>query len=258
MGLLTKPVTPESVEYNNIVFISDLHLSPSNTQKNIFFKKKLLSWQGKIDALYMLGDIFDYWLSDEDQDFADIINLFIEFTKHTPAYMILGNHDFLISHKFVDKTKIKIIPDLFLIKLNNTTIMLSHGDTFCTKDIGYQLLKLILQNRLTVAIAQFININCKKKIKSIIESIGQKNNKQQLKVHNPRYSVVDSTIVKHLIKNKAEILIHGHTHNPNKYCLKHNLMRYELPDWHGQRQGGYLLYQNGSFILDKGVKINNV
>jgi UDP-2,3-diacylglucosamine hydrolase len=242
--------------HNLIVFISDIHLSPKYPQKNILFREKLLEWRGKIDALYMLGDIFDYWLTDDDPDFADNMDALSEFTKFTPVYMILGNHDFLISNKFVEKTKVKIIEDLSVLELKGNRIMLSHGDIFCTKDIGYQLLKLFLQNRVIIKMAQTVTLKTKLKVKSMIEFVVDKGRKNPPNYYSHRYSVVNKSMAKHLTKKQAKILIHGHTHRPNKYSIDEDTIRYELPDWHGRFQGGYLLYDNGVFQLHKGLEID--
>jgi UDP-2,3-diacylglucosamine hydrolase len=242
--------------HNLIIFISDIHLSPKYPQKNVLFREKLLEWKGKIDALYMLGDIFDYWLTDDDPDFADNIEVISEFTKQTPIYMILGNHDFLISDQFIAKTKVNIIPDLSILKLNSNNVMLSHGDIFCTQDIGYQILKLLLQNRIIIKLAKTVSLKTKQAVKSIIEYIVDKGRKNPPNYYSHRYSVVDKAIIKHLKKKKASILIHGHTHRPNKYDLNHQISRYELPDWHGRFQGGYLLYDHGVFQLHKGLEID--
>jgi UDP-2,3-diacylglucosamine hydrolase len=242
----------------NLIFVSDIHLSPKYPKKNQLFREKLAQWRGKIDALYMLGDIFDYWLTDTDPDFADNIKTLSHFTEETPIYMVLGNHDFLIADQFVEQTGVQIIKDTSILELNGQRIMLSHGDMFCTNDIGYQLLKLLLQNKIILGLAKKVDLSFKLRVKAIIEFIVDKGRKNPPNYYSHRYSLVNKSILKKMRSCNADILIHGHTHRPNKYHIADELIRYELPDWHGRFQGGYLLYCDGVFELHRGLEVEQI
>ena len=131
-----------------LIFISDLHLSSDTEENNQLFYELLNKWQVDIDALYILGDFFDAWLGDDDSNlFIEQMKLHLrEFTKKKPIYYIRGNHDFAVGRRFERQTGVKILKDCSVIEVANNRILLTHGDVFCSLDVGYQRLKKIIQN----------------------------------------------------------------------------------------------------------------
>jgi len=234
-----------------LAFISDLHLSPDTPDNNQLLFNLLKSWQHSLDALYILGDFFDYYLGDDDNNefTLSIKNAFREFTKHTPIYFIGGNHDFGLGKIFVHETGIKIIRDLTTIKVGNNTIMLSHGDAFCTLDIKYQRMKKVLQNPLLKYILRKTPLSWRYKLKEALEN---KSAKSFNSMPNETYHVVDSTIIKLAKPRQANIVIHGHTHKPGHYLIKTDnstIERYEIPDWADRDGGGYILLEDESIHI---------
>ncbi|MEN9946799.1 MAG: hypothetical protein RLZZ293_1185 [Pseudomonadota bacterium] len=235
-----------------IVFISDLHLAPDTPEKNQLFYQLLASWHNKLDALYILGDFFDYWLGDDDDNpFIRQMRIHLSaFGKTTPIYFRGGNHDFALGKKFAKQCKMQLIPDLYCLELDNQRVLLSHGDTFCSLDIAYQKMKKILQNPLLLFILRRIPLSWRYKIKQKLETKSHaKNNSKPEYI----YHVVDNTIIQFAHQAQANIVIHGHTHRPGIYSLSLNdrnrqdLIRYELPDWQDHQPGGYLIYENNQF-----------
>ncbi|MFN8770702.1 MAG: UDP-2,3-diacylglucosamine diphosphatase [Neisseriaceae bacterium] len=232
-----------------LVFISDLHLSPHTVEKNIVFLSLMKNWMGNISALYILGDFFDYWLGDDDVNTftTEMKRCFNKFTKSTPIYFISGNHDFGIGKRFAKETGIQILKDCHLLEDGNKRVLLSHGDIFCTLDKGYQRMKKILQNPLTKYILKKIPLAWRYKLKNMLE-------KQSNDAYNPnrahKYKVVDKTIAKYAKKFNANVIIHGHTHDPNYYTVTlkdgSQIQRIEIPDWVHRKPGGYV-----EFNLDK-------
>lgn len=235
---------------NPIIFISDLHLIETKPEKNQVFASLMNKWENEnIEALYILGDFFDYWVGDDDiNQFTTFIkNIFICFTKKIPVYYLTGNHDFAIGKKFCKETGIKIIKDLTIINLNKKRILLSHGDRFCTLDKNYLRFKKIIQNKILLAILKKTPLSWRYKIKDFLE---YKNHQKPQKLKNTaNFRVVDQEIIKTMKKLKTEILIHGHTHKPGKYQLENHLWRLETPDWVDRAPGGYLEYDNNNFTL---------
>lgn len=237
-----------------LVFISDLHLSPNTTEKNQLFYSFLQSQRNKIDGLYILGDFFDYWLGDDDdnQFIRETKESLAKFSQYTKVYFRGGNHDFAIGKKFAKEAGIKLIPDMETIYTGKHKILLSHGDTFCTLDIGYQKMKRIIQNPIVMFILRKVPLSVRYKIKEKMES----GSKQSNKIPKPDYvyNVVDDTIVRYAKQFGADTVINGHTHHPGFYQiqLENNtkLNRYETPDWEDNPAGGYLLYDNGEFSFN--------
>ena len=232
-------------------FFSDLHLSPDTPFNNQLLFNLLVSWQHSLDGLYILGDFFDYYLGDDDNNefTLSIKKAFSEFTQHAPIYFIGGNHDFGLGHIFVRETGVKIIRDLTTIKIANNVIMLSHGDAFCTLDIKYQRMKKVLQNPILMYILRKTPLSWRYKLREALES-------KSANVFNTMpqetYHVVDSTIIKLAKQKQANIVIHGHTHNPGHYLIKADditIERYEIPDWADRSGGGYIILEDKNISI---------
>lgn len=237
-----------------IIFISDLHLSPKTNNNNQLFYSLLKAWQEKADALYILGDFFDYWLGDDDNNefIAEIKQNLKSFTHHKPIYFIRGNHDFAVGKKFAHETGITLLPEHYVVNLQGKKILLTHGDSFCTLDINYQRMKKIIQNPLIVAILRRTPLSWRYKIKEFLE------HKSSQTFHNQAsteiYKVTKESIVEATKKYKVGIIIHGHTHKPGLYnihdkSLAHEILRVELPDWVDRNPGGYVCLSQGNFII---------
>ena len=235
-----------------LVFISDLHLSPNTFENNQLFFSLLNKWENSIDALYILGDFFDYWVGDDDDNafIAEIKAGFSKFTKNTPIYFLGGNHDFAVGKQFAKDTGIQLIKDCTVIKHQDKKILLSHGDIFCSLDIGYQRMKKVLQNPILVYILRKIPLKWRYAIKNKLE---KESNSTYNQIKPEKYKIVDSTITKYMLKYSANIVIHGHTHDPGHY--KVNLSngyyadRFEIPDWVGSPAGGYVLFNDNKIEI---------
>lgn len=235
-----------------LIFISDLHLSINAPEKNRLFYQCLQQWQGKIDGLYILGDFFDHWLGDDDS------NHFIEemkeqlrsFAQTTPVYFRGGNHDFALGKRFARETGIQLIPDMTTVYTGKNKILLSHGDTFCTLDLGYQKMKRIIQNPIVIFILRKIPLSWRYKIKEKMENGSKKSNSVQKAAHI--YDVVDRTIAHYVVRAGADTVINGHTHHPGHYTIlaaDKIINRYETPDWEDNPAGAYLSYDDGIFTF---------
>ncbi len=236
-----------------LVFISDLHLSGKTPEHNKIFLNLMTKWQNELDALYILGDFFDFWCGDDDdnQFIRTIKHSFKSFTQYKPIYFLGGNHDFGVGNKFAKETGIKLIPDMTVLKVGVNNILLSHGDTFCTLDISYQRLKLILQNRTTKFILRQVPLSWRYKIKDKLE---HKSSEVFNAKPNETYHVVDDAVIKYASKHSANIVIHGHTHRPNLYQISTPngiISRYEIPDWADHKPGGYIILDNESIEIHR-------
>lgn len=234
-----------------LAFISDLHLSPYTAQSNQIFFDLLMKWRRSLDGLYILGDFFDYYLGDDDNnDFiTSVKQALMEFNTYVPTHFMVGNHDFAVGNSFAKETGVNLISDLSSIKVDGHTILLSHGDTFCTLDVKYQRLKKILRNPLLIYILRQTPLSWRYKLKEILENKSAETfNKEAAST----YLVVDDTISKIANKTAANTVIHGHTHNPGLYRITSGdqvICRYEIPDWKDHYPGGYVMLENGQFSI---------
>lgn len=235
-----------------IAFISDLHLSPNTFDRNQLFYSLMQRFEQEVDALYILGDFFDYWIGDDDNNafITDIKNTFIRFTQKKPLYFIRGNHDFGLGNVFAKETGIRYLKDCSILKTDNNAILLSHGDVFCTLDIGHMRLKRIIQNPLVMFLLRQIPLSWRYKLKEKLESgsnAAYDPSKQYI------YKVVDSSVGKIAKKHEANIVIHGHTHDPDHYKIKlengEEISRIEIPDWVDREPGGYVLLDGENLTI---------
>jgi UDP-2,3-diacylglucosamine hydrolase len=234
-----------------LAFISDLHLSENTIEHNQLFYKLLQKWQPQLDALYILGDFFDYWLGDDDKTSFTLTmeQAFREFTQTTPIYFIHGNHDFAIGRDFAKRTGVKILKDCTTINVGHNKILLSHGDTFCSLDKSYQKFKKIIRNPLLLAILRRVPLKWRYQIKNSLEHESAKQFNQK---PPETYLVVDETIAAMAQKHTANIVIHGHTHKPGRYLINHTknlITRFEIPDWTDRKPGGYVLLEDGKIDI---------
>src|SRR5690606_35200723 len=129
----TKPMT--------VRFIADLHLSPARPDITALFLAFLANDAKRSSALYILGDLFDAWLGDDDTSAfaAEVKAALKEVTlAGVPVYFMAGNRDFLIGERFSDETGVAILSEGTVVNLFGTPTLLLHGDTLCTRDETYQ------------------------------------------------------------------------------------------------------------------------
>ena len=124
-----------------VLFVSDLHLDASRPAATEAFLRFLNADARQADSLYILGDLFEYWISDEDQNphYQTIIKALAETAASgVRCYIMHGNRDFMLGKRFERESGTTLIHDPTLIYAGEKSILLSHGDTLCTDDTSYQ------------------------------------------------------------------------------------------------------------------------
>ncbi|ATP29521.1 UDP-2,3-diacylglucosamine diphosphatase [Chromobacterium violaceum] len=226
-----------------IHFISDLHLADDTPALNQLFLDTLAAWRGRIAALYILGDLFEYWVGDDDDSpyLAAPLAAMRDFAVQTPLYVMRGNRDFLLGAGFEARSGARLLDDPTLIEAHGQRILLSHGDALCTDDAAYQQFRALSrspqwqQGMLAKPLAERHAIARHARAQSEM-------NKQQTGL--TAISNVTETAVRELLAAHGwPTLIHGHTHRPAHH-LHDASSRWVIQDWHGDR-GGYLLLDDG-------------
>lgn len=228
---------------NHSLFISDLHLCESRPQIIEVFIRFLENTAAQADALYILGDLFEYWAGDDAIEMGihkKSINALKDLSlKGVDVYLIHGNRDFLLGDVFSRSTNIKILPDPTLIECYGKPVLLSHGDALCTDDVAYQQFRA--EVRTEAWKKQFLNKSLSSRI-DYIESVRAKSEKEK-SIKSMEIMDVNEAAVAQLFKEHhyPSTLIHGHTHRPNKHPYifdAHPCERWVLGDWYDQ--GSYL------------------
>ena len=218
-------------------FISDLHLSADRDDINQCLFKFLRAQAPHADALYVLGDLFEVWIGDDDQN-SFTVSIAEAFNtlrlSGVPIYFIHGNRDFLIRQRFAKQAGFTILPEQVLIDLYGEPTLIMHGDELCTKDIEYQIFRKKARSWWWPRIMLSLPLSTRRKI----ASKGRATSKhKQSKLSADIMDVTSEEVIKCMQKFAVKKLIHGHTHRPAIHPLEVNgqpAKRIVLGDWYDQ------------------------
>lgn len=223
-------------------FISDLHLSEDTPALCQLFVDTLRQWQGQLDGLFILGDLFEYWVGDDDASpfLDDMLAAMQQFSRHTPLYVMRGNRDFLLGEGFAQRSGAQLLEDPFLLEAYGRRYLLSHGDALCTDDTAYQQFRAMSRNPAWQAAMLARPLTERHAIAA--QARMQSESAKQQQGLSAITDVTDSAVLALLDSHDWPTLIHGHTHRPATHRYQHGTQqaeRWVIADWH-DRQGGYL------------------
>ena len=239
------------------IFIADLHLSDDTPELNRLFLQALQSWQGRVDALYILGDFFEVWLGD------DILsNIAVEaaaalktFSQSAPVYFICGNRDFLLGKRYAEQAGITLLPEQQVVQLYGQNYLISHGDEMCTADVSYQRFRRIIRRPFVQKLLLALPQNYRQKTAAKLRAASKQ--KKQAMGHTPVSDVTEQGVQTALTQYpQAVAMIHGHTHRPNVHehlFNGHSVPRYVLPDWYGDKGGCLKVSPDEVVLLPLGI-----
>lgn len=228
-------------ELRKTIFISDLHLDDSQPQITQHFLTLLNQLDSSVDALYILGDLFEAWIGDDDgiQHYAAIISALRVVTQNgIPIYFIHGNRDFLVGKQFFQETGCQWLADESRIDLYGQPVLLMHGDTLCTRDIAYMNTRKKLRNRFIQILFLLLPLSLRRKIAS---EMREKSKQHTMMAASDIMDVTQEEVLRVMQKQQVSCLIHGHTHKPDFHEFFHQQMpmaRIVLAAWH---DGGSML-----------------
>ena len=232
-------------------FISDLHLNQDRPDITKAFLNFLENTACKAEKLYILGDLFEAWIGDDDQNefISEIQNALIRINKTTKVLFMHGNRDFLIGPDFASSAGMKILTDPVVEEMFGDPVLLMHGDLLCTEDIDYQKFREVSRDikwqkeflSKPLAERRIIAQNLRGASK---EATGKK--KEEI------MDVSECEVIKIIQESSVSLLIHGHTHRPNSHSIaleKHTAKRIVLGDW--DEYGWYVWMDSNSCELNK-------
>jgi UDP-2,3-diacylglucosamine hydrolase len=211
------------------LIISDLHLTPVEGDKVKFFNRFCNAQASKADQLFILGDLFNTWLGDDVSisSYKEVISTLKKLTEKTKVFVMVGNRDFLLSHKFAVETGCKLIKEPHVLEHNTKKFLLIHGDSLCTDDINYQKLKKVLRN----PIVKFVFLLLPKSTRlKLTGQLRKKSIEAQSYKSEAIMDVNQLAADKLMTKYPGYDLIHGHTHRQNTH-ITDGYTRYVLGDW---------------------------
>lgn len=219
------------------LFIADLHLSAGRPDITACLERFLHEQATKAEALYVLGDLFEYWIGDDDKNaFTDqVVKAFWQLSQQgVPVYFIHGNRDFLIRQGFAKRAGMTLLPAQQVIDLYGTPTLIMHGDELCTLDIAYQKFRKKARSWWWPRIILALPLSVRRKLAERGRQTSQQN---QQALSNEIMDVTPSEVVRWLEQKNVQQLIHGHTHKPAIHSLLANgqpATRIVLGDWYEQ------------------------
>jgi UDP-2,3-diacylglucosamine hydrolase len=229
------------------LFIADLHLAPQRPETVRLFLDFLAGRAARAARLYILGDLFDAWIGDDDDTppFPEVRAPLRRLTAGGTAGALLhGNRDFLLGRAFCRDTGCTLLTDPTLIELDGTRTLLMHGDLLCTDDHDYQRFRRRVRNPLVKRLILWKSLQRRRAIAD-----GYRR-RSALAMADKAAAIMDvnaATVAEYLGRRRATHLIHGHTHRPADHELIVNgqpARRTVLAQWYPDH-GEVLVYRGG-------------
>jgi len=224
------------------LFISDLHLDAARPAITELFGRFVDGEARQADALYILGDLFEAWVGDDDPSttgafVADRLRALAE--AGVPVFFIRGNRDFLLGTDYARRCGMTLLPDPAVVMLHGRPTLLMHGDTLCSDDVAYQAFRA--QTRDPRWQAQFLAQPLAARL-AFAQTAREASQQHQsgLQAQGTMEAITDvapATVAATLAQFGIDTLIHGHTHRPAVHALDAGgraCQRIVLGDWYEQ------------------------
>jgi len=238
------------------LFVSDLHLDAETPQASAQFIDFLQRHAARTEALYILGDLFEAWIGDDDPDAdkARVCGALRALTQSgVPCFVQHGNRDFLLGARFCERTGCRLLPDPVLLDLGGERVLLTHGDALCVDDRAYQELRSIVRTEdwqrrfLALPVA----------VRAQLAGAARAGSRAHTARTVPYVMDVNAAAVRAAHRaTRARRIIHGHTHRPGMHELLVDgapAYRIVLGAWY--EQGSYLYWEGGRYelrVLERG------
>jgi UDP-2,3-diacylglucosamine hydrolase len=216
-------------------FISDLHLDPVQPAIARQFLRFLKEEARRASHLYVLGDLFEVWLGDDDPDPAarEIVAALRDLTDAGVRCSFMhGNRDFLVGERFARETGCRLLRDGTIVDMHGERVLLMHGDVLCTDDHSYQLLRRIVRNPLTQWIFRHMSLDRRRRLAQRL----REGSRMHVEGTAPEIMDVNAQAVTAALRHAGvKTLVHGHTHRPAIHSLDVDgaaAKRIVLGDWH--------------------------
>ena len=196
------------------LFISDLHLEAGRPEIGEQFLSFLGDEARDAEALYILGDLFEVWLGDDDPNpyYTSMKVAIRELTNSgVPVFFMHGNRDFTIGEIFSGETGVEILDDPVVVDLYGQSVLLSHGDALCTDDVQYQQVRAMTRNPewQAMMLAKSIEERIAFSIQARKDSMAH-GKSVSAEIMDVNLEAVVATLRQH----GTSIMLHGHTHRP--------------------------------------------
>lgn len=232
------------------LFISDLHLGHHTPEIIQGFFRFLSNQAANADQLFILGDFFDAWIGDDNDDalVAEIKSHLRNYAQNHQVFFLHGNRDFLVGDQFARDTGVTLLPESHLIDLNGRKTLIMHGDTLCTHDVEYLKFRAMVRNPAWQQ--QVLSLPLPQRRQMAADLRNKSKSMNAMKAEDIM-DVTSAEVEKEMSTAGVDLLIHGHTHRPAHHSLIVNnapAERWVLGDW-SSTVGWYLAAENGELSL---------
>jgi len=240
------------------LFVSDLHLQESHPRTAEAFFRFLAERASQAGALYLLGDIFEYWAGDDDLA-TPFHQRVLDALRDVSAlgvsvYWMAGNRDFLVGQDFARAAGLTLLADPHVITIAGQRVALVHGDAQCTDDVSYMAFRA--QVREPAWQRQFLAMPLAQR-KAIIAGLRESSQQAHTEKSCEIMDVTPEAIAALHADAKADVIIHGHTHRPALHQDPNTgRRRYVLPDWELDAEpvrGGWIAIDDQGAITRHGL-----
>ena len=214
-------------EWQRIDFLSDVHLHAQEGDTASAWLDYLAHTQA--DALFILGDLFEVWVGDDDNDafVQRCVAALANTSQRLPVFFLCGNRDFLAGPQLMQASGMQALDDPTVLDLGSSRLLLSHGDSLCLDDTDY--LAFRAQVRSPDWQSAFLARPLSERL-ALARSLRQQS--EQRKQSQAPYADVDADAARAWLRDAhAQVLVHGHTHQPQVHDLGDGLQRWVLSDW---------------------------
>jgi len=233
----------------NELFVSDLHLDAQSTAANERFLAFLRERAAQARVLYILGDLFEAWIGDDDPDPVKgrICDALQRLTQAgVPCFVMHGNRDFLLGERFAARTGCHLLPDPVLATFDEEPVLLTHGDALCVDDRPYQELRTTVRQKAW----QQRYLDLPLLTRQLLAGEARRGSQAHISRTIPYVMDVNDAAVSAVWRMGVSRIIHGHTHRPGIHTADFNgraVQRMVLGAWY--EQGSYLLRESGRYQL---------
>ena len=212
------------------LFISDCHLDSGRPEIARALIEFLQTRAAEARRLYILGDLFDVWLGDDDpaEEQTQVIDSLRRLASSCDVFFMAGNRDFLLGEAFARRVGMTLLDEPLVLQLGHKRVALLHGDSLCTDDHNYQAFRSMVRER------RWIDDFLAKPLLERQQIAMQLRSDSIAAMSEKSSEIMDvnaSAVAQCFHENRAEVIIHGHTHRPATHYYEPNLKRIVLGDW---------------------------
>ena len=226
------------------LFVADVHLCESRPAASARFFSFLRDTAPHATALFILGDLFEAWVGDDDLEsplHRSVAASLAELAaRGVNIFFMHGNRDFMLAKHYAQRCGMQLIPDPLVTDLFGTATLLTHGDTLCTDDTDYQRYRRVIRHPLLIKVLRALPLSVRHAMAKRARA-----GSEHSKMHKPAdiMDVNPEAVIAMLQRYGVQRMIHGHTHRPAHHETLLDGKEYErwvLPDWYGEA-GGYIV-----------------